>query len=199
MRGENRKKILEFIRLKHPAAVTSAEIARRTGVSQPQIYQITKDLMQRKMVRGARDGRVWKYTWNGTGAQPGAAANDAGAPGGLEQFGRRASAALEELEGAQFTAQPQEGAANVLALSGAEAAALALYFTAAPGERVPYARLAFINGHVWLLERMEADNLYLILGGDEATARAWAEQFAPLCADVSVLWLSSSGGFEQLT
>jgi len=206
MRGENRKKVLEFIRLKYPAAVTSAQIARRTGVSQPQIYQITRSLMEGGMVRGARKGRAWTFTWNKE-ARPAtrAGGNGGGAPepagNALARFAAGACAQLEAREGAAFSATPARGAANVFVLASddAGAAGFALHFTAPPNGRVPYARLAFINGHLWLLERMEAERLVLVLGGDEPSARVWAEDFSGLCVDVEVFFLDGDGALTPLT
>ncbi len=195
MGGGNRARVLEFIRLKHPAGVTTSEIVRRTGVSQPQVYQIMRALMESRMVRAARDGRAWRYTYNAAAARPAG-----GAVSGVEDFAETVRNLLAAELGADVRIAPQAEAANVFLLSApeADAAATAIHFSAPPEGRIPPARLAFINGHLWLLEKTEAERLLLILGGDGKTARAWAERFAPLCLDVEVRHMEPEGRFVRL-
>ena len=194
MRGENRQKVLEFIRASHPGSVTTADIVRRTGVSQPQVYQITRALMESGLVRAARDGRRWRYSWNAP--RPGAQGAQAAQGDPAEAHARRAAVRMGALFGAEVAALRH--GPGVFVLSGDGVAGFALHF-AAPQGRVPPTRLAVINGHLWLLERSEAERLCLVLGGDEETARAWAQEHAALCLDVDVFFLPEGGEPEALT
>ncbi len=197
MRGENRQKVLEFIRASHPGSVSTADIVRRTGVSQPQVYQITRELMDRGLVRAARDGRKWRYSWNAPRpkAQAGPAAQGARDP--AEAHARRAAQCMGEMFGT--TVEAQRHGPGAFVLSGEGMAGFALHFGEPPRGDVPAARLAVINGHLWLLERSEAERLCLVLGGDEKTARAWARDFAALCLDVDVFFLPEEGEPQALT
>jgi len=193
MRGENRQKVLDFIRHSHPGAVSSADIMRRTGVSQPQVYQIARALMDSGLVRGARKGRSWRYTWN----KPAAGTSPPAAGRGAEAFAQRAREHLGRLAGGEV--KLRKAGPSAFLLSAEDCAGYALHFTAPEGGRMPVARLAFINGHLWLLEKSAAERLFLILGGDETTAEEWAREFAPLCLEVEVLYLGSGGVARALT
>ncbi len=193
MRGDNRQKVLDFIRISHPKSVTSADIVRRTGVSQPQVYQIAKALMESGLVRAARKGRVWHYTWN----KPCETAS--------RQSPAHLAKAVAQAAQAHFAArygtplQAREHSPSVVLLSGENCAGFALYFTPLQGKPVPQARPAIINGHLWLLEKSEMDNLFAALGGDAATIDTWAENFASLCLDVEVVRVTDEGEIIPLT
>ncbi len=192
MRGDNRQKVLDFIRISHPKSVTSADIVRRTGVSQPQVYQIAKALMESGLVRAARKGRAWHYTWNKPSDPP------------SRQPQAHPARAVARAAQAHFAArfgmplQIREQSPSIVFLGGEDCAGFALHFTPLQGKPPP-SRLAIINGHLWLLEKSDMDNLFLALGGDEDTIDAWAGDFASLCLDVEVVRVTDEGAIIPLT
>ncbi len=193
MRGDNRQKVLDFIRISHPKSVNSADIVRRTGVSQPQVYQITRSLMKSGLVRAARNGRAWYYTWNAPAASPMPAPGQTTA----HAFANLARDHFSRVLNEDLNISEQSPA--VFLLSGETSAGFALHFTPAQNGRVPPARPMLINGYLWLLEKGEMERIFIALGGDEATARTWAENYAALCLDAMAIYVSACGKVRALT
>ncbi len=190
MRGENRKKVIEFIKASHPRAVTSADISNRTGVSQAQVYQIARGLLESGLIRAARDGRSWRYTWNIDGnarthAMPRPMAGKAA------DFAARARDIFSQLFDEPLEERAPGGGQHSFALVSADGGFTGdvLYFPPSAGGTPPPARLEMICGRLWLLEKCAPDVAFLVLGGDETTAAIWRQAYAALCDDVDVYYL----------
>ncbi len=201
-RGENRRKVMEFIKACAPRGVSSADIARRTGISQASAYQIARTLMEEGFVRAARDGRVWRFSWNVNGRTvPGTAGNPGIArSAGEEDFPVRAREAVETHYGCAFdTVAPDElSPAWRLVGDDGETLGYALHTTPLADGRVPAGRLVLLSGLVWLLEKSEAETPFVVIGGDPATANAWRMHHGPYCDEVEVFFLDEEEKLSQL-
>ncbi len=202
-RGENRRKVMEFIKACAPRGVSSADIARRTGISQASAYQIARTLMEEGFVRAARDGRVWRFSWNANGRTvPGTGSGDtAPVPEADEgDFPARVRQAVEEHYGCSFDMAAPDELSPAWRLVGDDGATLgyALHLAPLADGRVPAGRLALLSGLVWLLEKSEAETPFLVIGGDSATADAWRARHGPYCDEAEVFFLAGEGGLSRL-
>ncbi len=201
-RGENRRKVMEFIKACAPRGVSSADIARRTGISQASAYQIARTLMEEGFVRAARDGRVWRFSWNVNGRMtPGTAGNPGIArSAGEEDFPVRARRAVETHYGCTFDMAVPDELSPAWRLVGDDGGTLGYALHAAPlaDGRVPAGRLVLLSGLVWLLEKSEAETPFVVIGGDPATANAWQKHHGPYCDEVEVFFLGGEGKLSQL-
>lgn len=66
------------------------------------------------------------------------------------------------------------------------------------GERLPPARLATIAEHVWLLEKTNAPEQFLVFGNDPEVPLRWLERYDPLAGGVQFFFLSDDGHLEVL-
>ena len=202
-RGENRRKVMEFIKACAPRGVSSADIARRTGISQASAYQIARTLMEEGFVRAARDGRVWRFSWNANGRTvPGTGSGSAAPVPEADEgdFPARVRQAVEEHYGCSFDMAAPDELSPAWRLVGDDGATLgyALHLAPLADGRVPAGRLALLSGLVWLLEKSEAETPFLVIGGDSATADAWQARHGPYCDEAEVFFLAGEGGLSRL-
>ncbi len=201
-RGQNRQKVMEFIKACAPRGVSSADIARRTGISQASAYQIARALMEEGFVRAARDGRVWRFSWNANGrVLPGADRSSASRQDVDDgNFPAHVRQVAEEHYGCSFDMAAPDELAPAWRLAGDDDATLGYAVHLAPlaDGRVPAGRLALLSGLVWLLEKSEAETPFLIIGGDSATARAWQTHHGPYCDEADVFLLEPDGTLSKL-
>ncbi len=202
-RGENRRKVMEFIKACAPRGVSSADIARRTGISQASAYQIARTLMEEGFVRAARDGRVWRFSWNANGRTvPGTGSGGAAPVPEADEgdFPARVRQAVEEHYGCSFDMAAPDELSPAWRLVGDDGATLgyALHLAPLADGRVPAGRLALLSGLVWLLEKSEAETPFLVIGGDSATADAWQARHGPYCDEAEVFFLAGEGGLSRL-
>ncbi len=201
-RGENRRKVMEFIKACAPRGVSSADIARRTGVSQAGAYQIARTLMEEGFVRAARDGRVWRFSWNANGRVVRDGAHAPAPAQGTEEndFPARVRQAVGRHYGCVFDLAAPDALSPAWRLVGDDGGTLgyALHLSPLAEGRVPAGRLALLSGLVWLLEKSEAETPFVVIGGDPATADAWRTHHAPCCDEVEVFFLDGEGGLSRL-
>ncbi len=204
-RGENRRKVMEFIKACAPRGVSSADISRRTGISQAGAYQIARALMEEGFVRAARDGRVWRFSWNANGRITAAAEATRHATLAERQdnddFSARARQAAVDHYGCSFDMAAPDDLSPAWRLIGDDDATLgyAMHITPLKEGRVPAGRLALISGLVWLLEKSEAETPFVIIGGDAATASAWRKHHGPYCDEVDVFFMDETNGLSRLS
>jgi len=74
----------------------------------------------------------------------------------------------------------------------------AKYLTLVGGEKLPPAKFMEIAGHVWLLEKVSADNRFLVFGNQRRVAEWWLEKYGLLAGDVDFYFLEDSGKLEKL-
>ncbi len=204
-RGENRRKVMEFIKACAPRGVSSADIARRTGISQASAYQIARALMEEGFVRAARDGRVWRFSWNANGRMVPGAGSGRAAPAptpetGEGDFPARVRQAVEEHYGCSFDMAAPDDLSPAWRLVGDDGAILgqALHLAPLADGRVPAGRLTLLSGLVWLLEKSEAERPFMVIGGDSATADAWRAHHGSCCDEVEVFYLDDGGELSRL-
>ena len=201
-RGENRRKVMQFIKACAPRGVSSADIARRTDISQASAYQIARTLMEEGFVRAARDGRVWRFSWN-TNSR--AVPRAGGSPAPIQDadegdFPARVRQAIEECYGCSFDIAAPDELSPAWRLMGDDGGTLgyALHLSPLVDGRVPAGRLALLSGLIWLLEKSEAETPFLIIGGDSATAQAWQTHHGPYCDEANVFFLEVDGTLSTL-
>lgn len=60
----------------------------------------------------------------------------------------------------------------------------AKYFTMVRGESLPPAKFSVIAEHVWLLEKIDATNKFLVFGNDRRVPAEWLKRYGRLVKDV---------------
>ena len=66
----------------------------------------------------------------------------------------------------------------------------ATYYTLVGGERLPPATFAIITEQVWLLEKTNADEQFLVFGNDREVPLRWLERYGPLAGSAQFFFLS---------
>jgi hypothetical protein len=74
----------------------------------------------------------------------------------------------------------------------------AKYYTLVGGERLPAAKFATIAEHVWLLEKTDAPERFLVFGNDREVPLRWLERYGNLVSEVQFYFLDDDGQLEVL-
>ena len=74
----------------------------------------------------------------------------------------------------------------------------AKYLTLVRGEKLPPAKFMEIAGHVWLLEKVKAENRFLVFGNQRRVAEWWLEKYGHLATEVEFLFIDNDGNLEKL-
>lgn len=67
----------------------------------------------------------------------------------------------------------------------------AKYFTMVRGQATPPAKFSVIGEHVWLLEKVQAINKFLVFGNDRRVPVEWLKKYGHLVKDVKFFFLDS--------
>jgi hypothetical protein len=66
------------------------------------------------------------------------------------------------------------------------------------GERLPPAKFATIAEHVWMLEKTNAPEQFLVFGNNREVPLRWLERYGALARSVGFYFLSDEGHLEVL-
>jgi DNA-binding transcriptional ArsR family regulator len=200
------KAILDYLWSLAPGGATNGQIARALGIkSQQTVYMTSKELARRRLIRAVKEGASWvfyaleDYPEAVVARLPTVVNAPGGAltPGGFEALaGRvlgdhyRTAFAPGSLDGIRkrfdFVSTDQQIVGD------------AKYYTLVGGERLPPAKFATIAEHVWLLEKTNAPEQFLVFGNDREVPLRWLERYGALAGSVQFFFLSDDGKLEVL-
>ncbi len=65
----------------------------------------------------------------------------------------------------------------------------AKFLTMIRGERTPPAKFMEISGHVWMLEKVEAERKFLVFGNDIRVPKEWLKRYGEFVKDVEFFFI----------
>jgi len=65
----------------------------------------------------------------------------------------------------------------------------AKYLTMVRGERIPPAKFMEISGHVWMLEKVDAERKFLVFGNDIRVPKEWLKRYGELVEGVEFFFI----------
>ena len=74
----------------------------------------------------------------------------------------------------------------------------AKYLTLVHGEKFPPAKMMEITGHVWLLEKVNANTRFLIFGNQKYVPKLWLEKYGSYKQNVTFYFINKDGSLEKL-
>ena len=74
----------------------------------------------------------------------------------------------------------------------------AKFYDLVRGKDDPPAKFSIVAEHVWLLEKVGAQDRFLVFGNNRAVPERWLNKYGDLVDGVSFLFISESGVLEQL-
>jgi hypothetical protein len=201
----NTAKVLHYIRVHAPKRVSNSEIRAGTRISpHQQVFQITQALLKAGTIQGKQVGQEWFFWALGerTASHPAAInaspPNDArrenapGTPLPYTGFEALARDVLSHHYGVVL--QPGRiGQVNKtfdLASADGKIVGDAKYYTKVRGERLPPAKFSVIAEHVWLLEKTEAVERFLVFGNDKDVPEQWLKRHGNLVRNVTFYFLN---------
>ena len=212
----NRDRVLDFLRSISPACATNSEIVSRTGIRpHQQVYQKTQELLTTGILFGRRVGNEWEFSINGDEdrahmAQPAGRASriartdcDCGLPNE-----RMTAASFEEtarmVMGAHFNKPLYRGKVGSVPKTfdmvsiDCHVVGDAKSFTLVQGARQPPAKFSIIVEHVWLLEKTQATNKFLVFGNDRQVPEQWLKRYGSLVHGIEFYFLEPTGKLQLL-
>jgi protein gp37 len=172
-----------------------------------QVFVITRDLMVRGLIRGARSGKEWRFSAttqaqsNRVQARSGTDLPEAStavvSPADFEKLAQRA---MEALFGTPLAGSRVDGIRKIFDFVSHDHRIVgdAKYFAMVQGERLPSAKFSIIAEHVWLLEKTSAERRFLVFGNDRRVPIEWLERYGHLVRSVEFYFLDAAGRLQRL-
>lgn len=204
----NKDKILNYLRTIAPERATNADLRQQTGIrSHQQVYLLTQELLFERRIRGVQHGKEWFFwceldpvevEWRVTRERDDLSEEgDATTPA---HFMALAGHVLSRHFGVVLQGSLVPGVPKLFDLVSPDRAIVgdAKYYTLVGGERLSPARSSFITEHVWLLEKTQAPQRFLVFGNDARVPRLWLERYGHLVTGVTFFFLHDDGRLEVL-
>jgi hypothetical protein len=74
----------------------------------------------------------------------------------------------------------------------------AKFLTLVHRKKTPPAKMMEISGHVWLLEKVDAKNRFLVFGNQRSVPEMWLEKYGNLVRNVEFFFIDPRGNVEKL-
>jgi hypothetical protein len=199
-------RVLDYLWSVSPNGATNAEIRVATGIHpHQQVYMITSELIRKGKIRSRKTGREWVF-YVGETMEEVLSSSGKAHPGTTPP--RLTAAQFEELArqvfNQYFGVLLNEGQVPCVpklfdfVSPDGSIVGDAKYFTLVGGHRLPPAKFSVIAEHVWLLEKTNAKNKFLVFGNDQEVPVRWLARFGRLCGKVKIYFLSDDGSLENL-
>ena len=75
----------------------------------------------------------------------------------------------------------------------------AKFFTMVRGERLPPAKFSVIAEHVWLLEKLQARERFLVFGNDARVPQEWLSRYGRLVSGIDFYFIDSQSELAKFT
>ena len=214
MAKTNKERVLDYLRSISPEGATNGQIREATGIEpHQQVFQLTHQLMQAGLIRGAQGTPTNESEWTfwiaespvvelASSDRVPTMEADTGAGGGLTSraFEQLARSAMSMHLGVPLMAGEVPGVPKEFDMISADGDVVgdAKYFTLVRGKRLPPAKFSNISEHIWLLEKTGASTRFLVFGNDRRVALMWLDLYGDMVADVDFYFLTDEGELEQL-
>lgn len=199
-------RILEYLWSIRPQHATNTDIREATGI-QPhqQVYMLTQSLARQGKITSLRMGKTWEFfVGDAMGFQPpenkppkarrGATRSRAAQ---FEEFARQE---LGQKFGVPLRARQVPGVPKIFDLVSDDGDIIgdAKYYTLVRGQDLPPAKFSIIAEHVWLLEKTQARQKFLVFGNDIEVPRRWLAKYGHLRGGVAFYYLRDEERFLEL-
>lgn len=74
----------------------------------------------------------------------------------------------------------------------------AKFLTMVRGERIPPAKFMEISGHVWMLEKVNADRKFLVFGNDIRVPKGWLKRYCRFVKEVEFFFIDEKFKVHKL-
>ena len=74
----------------------------------------------------------------------------------------------------------------------------AKFLTLVKGKKLPPAKFMEITGHVWLLEKVNANKRFLAFGNQRRVPEWWLEKYGDLVKNIEFYFIDDNGNLERL-
>lgn len=197
----NVERVLDYLWSAGPQGATNAQIRDATGI-QPhqQVYLITQELKRKGRIASRRDGHEWMF-FIGESAEellrsPGHAAPSTPMTKlNAAQFEDLARQVFSQRFGVSLSPGQVAGVPKLFDLvsPNRDIVGDAKYYTLVGGLHLPPAKFSIIAEHVWLLEKTQALNMFLVFGNDIEVPKRWLARYGHLRGKVAFYFLTDEG------
>lgn len=209
MTKTNKERVLDFLWSVGPQGATNSQIREATTInSHQQVYMITQELVGRGLLTKYRQGHEWIFIANEADnalfSSPGQmrTAKLSDSPKILihQEFEALARQVMEQHFAVSLQEATVPGVAKRFDMVSADFEIIgdAKYYTMVGGKALPPAKFATIAEHVWLLEKTNAKQRFLVFGNDIEVPVRWLERYGELVEDVMFFFLCDSGELIRL-
>ena len=201
----NSEKVLAYLISILPDGATNSQIRQATTVEpHQQVFQITQKLLKSGQIEGRKIDGEWRFfarkqqfsretppRWNKPTVE--GAMNAA-------SFERLARSVLSQHYAVSLSPRALPGVPKTFDLVSPDSAIVgeAKYYTLVHGTALPPAKFATIAEHVWLLEKTNAREKFLVFGNQRQVPALWLEKHRHLCKGIKFYFLSDQGDLEEL-
>jgi hypothetical protein len=208
----NEQRVLGYLERIAPRAATNSEISRFAEVQpHPQVYMITKRLVDQGRLKAGRDGHEWRF-W----VEPKAAPSLQGSPPPISEptpaeiatmgtaarnFETLAREVMSAHYGTKLTPRRLTGVPKIFDLVSTDGTIVgdAKHFSLVKGSDLPPAKFSMIAEDVWLLERTECAHPFLVFGNDRRVPIRWLEKYGHLRQRVEFFFVDGDGRLTALS
>lgn len=202
----NVERVMDYLWSVGPQGATNARIRDATGIEpHQQVYMITQELKRKGRIASRRDGREWLFFLSESAGNllqsPGQTAPGTPLPRlTAAQFENLARGVFGQRYGEPLSPREIPGVPKLFDLVSPDGAIVgdAKYYTMVGGQHLPPAKFSIIAEHVWLLEKTQARNKFLVFGNDIEVPKRWLARYGHLCRKVDFFFLSDEGKVHNL-
>jgi hypothetical protein len=202
------QQVVDYLWAISPDGATNAQLANALGIaSQQTVYMLTQELARWGRIRSERQGRTWVF-YAANSALVGTASALARARWGSSGSGERAAAqfvavarhVLSVRYGADLAPRTVPGIRKRFALVSPDFQVVgdAKYVAGSTDAGLAPAKFAMISEDVWLLEKCQAERVFMVFGGDRQTPALWLKRFGELATGVAYYYQADDGALERL-
>lgn len=209
MTKPNKEKVLDFLRSAGLSGATNSQIREATAIEpHQQVYMITRELAGRGLLTKFRRGHEWVFVLKESNdvlfSSPGRS-NPAKIAAGSSTLSHQEFEQLaRQVMGRHFAVPLVEASVPGvpkrfdMVSDDFEVVGDAKYYTMVCGKALPSAKFATIAEHVWLLEKTNAKQRFLVFGNDMEVPVRWLKRYGELVSSVMFFFLGDSGELTQL-
>jgi hypothetical protein len=210
----SRDQVLAFLNSVAPRAVTNADICSGTGIRpHPQVFQITRELMNRGLIKGRQLGKEWHFSAQDRPSVQRDRAREIlpalAVPSDLDSgmqitpaaFEQAAKLAMSRLYNTPLGRGKVDGIPKTFDLMSGDGQIVgdAKYYTMVGGVSLPPAKFSVIAEYVWLLEKVPASRKFLVFGNDRRVPERWLSTYGALVKDVEFFFRTQEGLLQSLS
>lgn len=218
---QNSERVLAYLGSIYPRGTGSHEIASALRLSTPlAAARAARQLIKEGKIRAerikTRKGVVWMYyAFHAVMVQPAEvnpahiAAGDVAEPGAeavvaispaQSRFKHLARSALSALYACELAPKAPHGPPRIYDLVSEDGSFVgeSVYFEPSEVARVAPERFSLLAERVWLLEKAQAKNRFLVTGGDRRPLSEWVRCYGKFAGEIAFYYLDVQGRLEKI-